>query len=454
MDTVPSQDSPKHILNILNDDCIQSILHQITYPQDFLCAAETCTRFQANAKECFRSKYKRIGIAPNSPDLRIKHNNTFYIPYEHVNRFLRIFANFIDSIIFQGPIKKQSEISYKEFLEMTAHFCGRVLKKLEIVFCGTLDFNKLQTFSALEELKLHNTKVWNIKNSSKLKKLALSSRVFEYDRKRPLNDWMNQKFPHLEELVIGQSNNIKRPMLVNFLTLNPQLKTLEMHWCHSLTSSVLRNIGSRVPNLEKLVIDFPSRMTSRVGSVSLEENILHISELRKLRSLHIFGDVLSTNVLVDTILENNIPIDDFELISYDGNNAGTLHCILELKTLKKLSLGHVSEKLFIEIVKQMPNLKELTVSRCTDISGWSIKKALEYGKSLSLLVVETKFIYSSKGDFKIESDDYYSILALARGRVKIVIDGTYCTTDVPYDVLNANSQWIKINSSELKRLAI
>lgn len=57
METAPLQDPPENVLNILNDYCIRGILRQKKHLRDLLCAAETCKRFQTNAKECFRSKY-------------------------------------------------------------------------------------------------------------------------------------------------------------------------------------------------------------------------------------------------------------------------------------------------------------------------------------------------------------------------------------------------------------
>lgn len=57
---VPAQDSPKHILNALNDYCIQIILRKLTNPSDFVRAAETCYRFQANALECFPCDFGKL----------------------------------------------------------------------------------------------------------------------------------------------------------------------------------------------------------------------------------------------------------------------------------------------------------------------------------------------------------------------------------------------------------
>lgn len=53
----PPQDSPKHILNALNDKCIQQIFSYLISGGilDFFSAAEVCKKFQENAKACFPS---------------------------------------------------------------------------------------------------------------------------------------------------------------------------------------------------------------------------------------------------------------------------------------------------------------------------------------------------------------------------------------------------------------
>lgn len=54
----PDQASPTHILNVLNNDCIQEVFRRLQSIEDFLNAAEVCTQFQENAKHCFPPIYK------------------------------------------------------------------------------------------------------------------------------------------------------------------------------------------------------------------------------------------------------------------------------------------------------------------------------------------------------------------------------------------------------------
>lgn len=54
----PSQNSLNHILNALNDQCIQHVLtYLIGDIRDFYSAAEVCRKFQDNAKKCYPSIY-------------------------------------------------------------------------------------------------------------------------------------------------------------------------------------------------------------------------------------------------------------------------------------------------------------------------------------------------------------------------------------------------------------
>lgn len=435
MDTAPLQDSPHHILNILDDDCIQLVLLQITYAEDFLSAAETCVRFQSNAKKCFRSKYKRIYISENSPRNAVTRGVYFYliVPYDCVYRFLGIFGNLIDWITFHNYRRTEKERLSKEVANMIAHFCGRTLKKFE-ASGDDLDFNG-QPFSGLEELKLFFATVKNFETGSQLKKMTLQSRVFKYKKGRPLNNWLNKNFPNLEE-VIMDGNNIKRPVLVEFLTMNPQIKTLHIDFCVSLTSSILQNIGNRVPNLECLKIKLCGRR--RVDDANLETNMKQISGLRKLKSLQITC-MGALPTVIDTIVQNNIPIEDFRYRNLNYTDVDVpLDCVLKLKRLNKLWLNRVSEQMLFVLVKQMTSLEELVVMKTTDISLRSMKKALEYGKQLSLLG------FYMEEEINIDSNEYNSLLRLAKDHVKVFIECYKYTSDIPEDVLKMNRKWIEI----------
>lgn len=113
----PDQDSPKHILNILNDDCLQEIFRRLKQMRDFLSAAKVCTRFQENAIECFPSTFKslRIDDANDAPTS---------LPLEYLSDFLSIFGHFIQKIEWSWTQDREHD---DDILNQIAAHCGKTL---------------------------------------------------------------------------------------------------------------------------------------------------------------------------------------------------------------------------------------------------------------------------------------------------------------------------------------
>lgn len=431
METAPSQDPPKHILNILNDDCIQAILRRITNLQDFLSAAETCKRFQSNAKVCFRTKYGLgdISFLGNClDDLRIMKSA---IPLDRVHNFLNIFGHLITNIYLHHR-HHQNEKSKEEILKTIAHFCGKTLQKLTLnkFNCDSIS---LSPFSALQTLDLQDSTLSrNCEVHLHITTLCLTGDVIKYKKGRPLTNWFVQQFPHLK-VAKFHSINIKRNMLNQFLTLNPQLKILHLFHGKNLTSSILRDIGHRVPNLEQFRIGFRGGHRAD-NEQNMEANMIHISGLRKLKCLYI-GKVpeFSLRVLIDSLIENNIPIENFRFY----NRSHSLHSTTAMQTIKKLLITDISNDEMIETIKKMTQLEELLVDAWNNVNLSSIKKVLKYGENL-------KFFAVSTNSLEIDSGNYDSLLVLAKGRVKVEIHCLKFTSDVPEIILEENRMWIDI----------
>lgn len=168
----PSQDSPKHILNSLNDDCIQAIFCRLENVQDFLSAAETCIRFQENAKLTFHKKYKKIEI--NDSDFAVKKTFRHIVTSDRVKSLLSIFGHSIIELIINGSFKYGK--SWEDILNMFADYSGRSLKILK--FYGhehlQINFETKSPLQALEELYLNHTTIYNFKYHSQLKRLCIS----------------------------------------------------------------------------------------------------------------------------------------------------------------------------------------------------------------------------------------------------------------------------------------
>lgn len=102
---VPAQDSPKHILNALNDDCIQEILRKLTDPIDFLSAAETCRDFQVNALQCYPRNFKELSLSLENKSVGrytafpLKHASNFLKNFGHLILYMELISDFEDGTI-------------------------------------------------------------------------------------------------------------------------------------------------------------------------------------------------------------------------------------------------------------------------------------------------------------------------------------------------------------------
>lgn len=388
-----SQNSPHHILNILNDKCIQRILRYLIWDiNDFLNAAEVCTKFQENAKQCF----PRIFLEK----LRINYPySEILIDEDNLPRFLKMFGPLIHTIEWEHNKKKTHENkSDAEIFSAISQYCGKTL--CELCACGhKLDFQGLK-FDALQNLRTGGCSLYNFKTLPKLEKMLFKMKTIENF------SWISNTFPNLTEFDLmyfpEQFNN---EMLLEFLASNPQLQRLHILPGTSIfdpvdriTYSILKNLPTRTPNLTALYL--------RLNDKDLEENITHLTRMgRKLKSLKIFNRI-SEGTFIDSLAESGLLIEEFMT---DGINTRVAESLSKLMHLRKLKLWEIREETIIEIVEKVWHLEYIEVCLIENISIEGIKKILMHGKNLKQIRVE--------GDFSppiIKLDDYNTILELAK----------------------------------------
>lgn len=232
----PDQTSPKHIFNVLNNDCIREIFKYFDNIKDFLNAAEVCTRFQESAKHCFppinKLTYKDSG---EYCQLEMWKNHwtksQLQLPYSRIPRFLSIFGRFIENIVWSRFIiicgyssskKRKIRKIDEDELRMFANSCGKNVKELKI---GNryIDLKILQKFKALEKLEISLCRrIYYVAEPrsgpfSSLKSLKLYK--FAGDN----CDWLKQTFPKL--IAVNLRVDVRCKKTINqFRELNPQLE--------------------------------------------------------------------------------------------------------------------------------------------------------------------------------------------------------------------------------------
>lgn len=184
----PPQDSPKNIINILNNDCLQAILLEIKDVHDFYRAAKVCTRFQNNAKECFPFKKLRIAYTLE-PRGRI-HD---IVLFDDADAFLSVFGSEIKFLECDFLHHNPNYVHYYDNkIETMAKYCGNTLVELQIT---RGEFKKFRPFQMLKKLKLINGSIHNfdpVVAFPELKNLHL-----DYVKINNM-DWIAHKFSNLE----------------------------------------------------------------------------------------------------------------------------------------------------------------------------------------------------------------------------------------------------------------
>ncbi|XP_055303529.1 uncharacterized protein LOC129569102 isoform X1 [Sitodiplosis mosellana] len=425
----PAQDSPKHILNILNDDCIQSVLRRLDNIRDFLSAAETCVRFQENAKLVFRTQYKTARI-------RQFYNYGFrklYCSHDvivRIHSFLSIFGHLITELDFDDNLDD-------DMTNMIAKYCGRTLR---IFKCGnkktkcfsSVNFSQLPRLESLEELKIRNINIHSFQYHSQLRRLSVKG-IHEHKSKMNF-DWLFKTFPNLEFVKLDGLDKLTCNQAIKFFKLNPQLKSLHIRYCEHFAPRMFKNMTNFTPNLEKFVFE-------QIDSIYENEYLVHVSRLQKLKSLGIETYVpIPLGRLIDSLIEKNVPIENLLLLSHYHQTP--YESISQLKLLKKLYLRGITDKTFIHYVKNLPKLEVLFFDE-SEITVNGIKAALQYAQSLSVLVVEVH--NRDRISTAIDLDEYKSILNLAKSRgVKVTIYVRSGAIDVPTDFFEDNREWVNV----------
>lgn len=428
MDRPPAQNSANHILNALHNDCIKLCFRELTNVRDFLSAAEVCENFQANALACFPPAYKKIVI-----------HDWFYfdlpngLPTNRIKNFLFIFGHLIESIEWTSTDTvytdrreciARNQNADIEILHLISDYCGKTLKRFEI-WNQFPNFETRSPFKMLTKLELYNAPPLHFDLYSQLTCLQLS-------RYSTLGNWLLKTFPNLKCLVFKRTNELNDDTVDRILTLNPQLENLDIMYCDKLTTSIFKNIGSRVPNLTTFKI---------AGTqFSIDTNMMDLSQLKNLKTLSLECSCDSVGNLIDKLAENHIPIEQLVLNKVTRDISDEL---MKLKRLKELRIGGTADEILANIVKKQIALKKLNIFAAS-VSFDGIKSALEHGKNLTELSVYIN--NTNRISFSLHM--YNTILKFVKDRVKFELKFSSAEICVPEHILIANKKCVNIHSLE------
>lgn len=268
MNIPPAPDSPKHILNILIDDCIVEIFRRISTFEDILNAAEVCKRFKKCAMDV-RFKFKSIAIDNQTSPINV--------PAFRAPTLLCNYGSSIKSIDWKCGAEINPKF-YDRIFELIAQFCGKTLKNL--IFSDFYLYNPKRSenhpFSALERLELNNLAYGRFLSRKMLKHRDIVRLIC---LEKP---WFIRQFPSLQIVHFDEITVLGTEMLTEFLSLNPQLQVLKLSVRENVNEGILKSIGKYTTNLHTLDIG------PILSYYRMNENVL--KALRKLRKLRLTGE--------------------------------------------------------------------------------------------------------------------------------------------------------------------
>lgn len=313
MDQPPAQDSPNHILNALNNQCLQECFRRLSTHRDFLNVANVCQRFRENARACFPPT--NITIEPfrlrlhfRKADRQQKHwTLDSNMSSKYLGIFLYIFGDLIKSVELDGLWSDTICPTFDDHFAKIVQHCAKTLKTLSFyIFKPIVNIEK--TFEMLEILKIHYCSIIYIEPLPCLKVLDIryifersSTHYFSLDR------IFKQNYPQLKVLVLDDVFPLNDKLLIDFMTINPHLSTLHVSYCDSITTSILNGINARLPNLEHLTLVFNESVLATETVNDYWMQIGNVCNLKTLRSN--VDQIVSTKSVIDLLLENNLPLE-------------------------------------------------------------------------------------------------------------------------------------------------
>lgn len=421
-----NQDSPNHILNALNDYCLQQILKHMETRYDILNAAKTCTRFQANIISCFQHKCKEVEIRNNTEMFDAFNLNC--IALHEVYNILSVFGPTIEKLYWMATRNPTKD---NETLKTIARFCGRTLVDLHIRDYVS-HIRKRLRFTALQILNLENASC-NFKIHSQLKYLEICQTLYEPLGIRIAESLGRQfrNFPKLEHLVLRNVDALIRRKFKQFVSLNPQLKKLTISGCKQLTSTIFVDIAKRLPNIEGF--NFQPYLRC---SQPLNDDVQHLGRLHNLTDLQL-TDIEEFSFLGQLDNLKHLKFSEFE----EDKFVELAHVLAK----KEVTVEHLSISLarcqsleFVNVPK-MKSLKRFTISKLSSVGILNLVKTqttlneinLEYsGEDVSMDVIKEVF---SIGKYLTELSLCTSSLDFALDkRVFVIANGRFIEVDVPF----------------------
>lgn len=357
----PDENSPNHVFNIVNDDCIYEIIRRLNNSKDFCNTAMVCQRFQTVTQSMFSHKtlviadhYQKTSIYGKFGAFIFKQpmQSTGAIKkfIKNLYNYLSIFGKYIRTVkwIQMHSFPKEANV---KICEMITRFCGESLTHFLII--GPTNITITPELKVLQRFELFHGTLDIFKPSHTLQYLRLTQLNRNSYHHIDLN-FLNRNFPNLEEAHFGDFTALiqNTTWFSSFMEVNPQIKKLSLFTNEYFTNNVHRlihDIGEHLSKLESLHLDlFPVNV----------EDLKGLEQLKCLRIPYSYMTEQQMNSLVSL----NLPIEELEITLRTGD-IRIAKRVSQLKNIKKLNLNvrFVKARPVSAIIENLPPLDDLNI---------------------------------------------------------------------------------------------
>lgn len=436
----PEQNSPLHILNALNDDCLREIFKFLPLVA-LVNAADVCVRFRAHAKVAFASKFKNTVLTYGSQS----HMCCANVSKEIIGSMLRNFGRLMQSIEVDGSTINSTNCTF--FLNRVGHFCSSSVKKLILSYfkiTGKLLKKLHPLFANLNELSLTQCE-FNVHMTGLLAQCQ-NMTVFSMERCNipSKGQLLKQQFAQLQEVNLKDNDSPRDSTFVEFFTLNPTITKLSLgDNFFEDPSTVVRAIGQHLRNLVELNLDsFELWVDS-----DYTKDVDYLGRLKCLKRLVVLLTHLPCTPLLRTLANGNVPIEHLSISDskVDKSAIDQLVRLKHIKVLKLLDTDNFTDVHLINVAQELPLLQELCVGvDHEDFTTIGVKKMLKFANNLTLLKLK------SNHTLTIDVDDFKSMVKTLQNRtnkqkLRIEMETNGDKLNVPEKVLQENSDWLCID---------
>lgn len=368
--------SPEKTILSLNDDCLMEIFKYL--PLLGLCSMRsTCIRLQTIADYYFFKEHKAFELNGKY----VSNDPISELSLDDCRLVLQNFGRQIHKINLHSDAF--SDMEFDRLIMIIERFCEHLvdLKFVKINFTAETIEKCHRLFSNLHRLVIDKclddnaTFATCLMHSSSLKELELI-RLFNIE-----GNSLAQAYPNLECFAVKSSDNINYEFLQEFIEKNPQLKKLKFIGCNFVNDKVFQQISDNLPNLES----FSMRMVHVSNSVN--ENLVHLLSLTKLKKLELNCGVIGINTFLEGLAANNT-IESLHLSALELNDEtiGFLCNMKQLKVFKLTSTLKLDKDLCTKLASGLHNLTELHIVECTSTTFDELLEFVAHSASLNKLV--------------------------------------------------------------------